>query len=67
MTGCAIQLRRGTTAARTCAADEATGPSASRKYNAASASTTGAVTFSARRVELGSTLTNVTDISSTGR
>jgi hypothetical protein len=64
VTGHAIQVHTDTTAVRTCAVDEATGLSVSRKWNVASASITGAVTFNARRAAVGWTLTNVTNTSS---
>lgn len=60
-TGRVIPVPTVTTAARICAAVGATVPSASRRWSAASASTTGAVMSSARSVADGWTLKSVTD------
>lgn len=61
VTGHATPVPGGTTAVRTCAVDGVTGLYVSRKWNDASASTTGAVTFSARLATAGWTLTSVTN------
>jgi hypothetical protein len=65
--GHATQVRRATTAVKTCAVDEATVPSVLRKWNGVSASTTGAVMSSARFAADGWTLTSVTNQADTHR